>query len=61
VQIPDIGTTLLERLTVPVASLAFGLLRFISTSSDCALRARYTDGGVALGGPPRALGAIGTQ
>jgi hypothetical protein len=29
---PDIGTTLLDRLTVPVASLAFGLLRFIASS-----------------------------
>ncbi len=28
VQSPDIGTTFLERLNFPVASLAFGLLRF---------------------------------
>jgi hypothetical protein len=26
---PDIGTTLLDRLNVPVESLAFGLLRFM--------------------------------
>jgi len=29
VHIPDMGATFLERLKVPVASLAFGLLRFI--------------------------------
>jgi hypothetical protein len=34
VQIPDIGTTFLDRLNVPVASLAFGLLRFILDTSD---------------------------
>jgi hypothetical protein len=34
VQIPDIGTTFLDRLNVPVASLALGLLRFILDTSD---------------------------
>jgi len=34
VQIPDIGTTFLDRLNVPVASLALGLLRFILDTSE---------------------------
>ena len=34
-QIPDIGATLRERLAVPVASLAFGRLKFmVRTSLD---------------------------
>ena len=32
-QIPDMGTTLLDRLNVPVDSSAFGLLKFIIFSS----------------------------
>lgn len=32
VQIPDIGATFLDRLNVPIASLAFGCLRFIKST-----------------------------